>query len=112
MSGWLTWHRWTEVAPFIATTNSDKSSSYKVVFTAKRSSTENTSAIASVAATSLYISKLFAIRPNLWDSDWTLVEQSSRTDTLIDAVEDLWERVMHRADSLAGESWCIMVKRV
>ncbi|CAN9088433.1 unnamed protein product [Alternaria alternata] len=90
-----------EVAPFIATTNSDKSSSYKVVFTAKRLSTENTSAIASVAATSLYIAKLFAIRPNLWDSDWTLVEQSSRTDTLIDAVEDLWERVMHRADSLA-----------
>jgi hypothetical protein len=31
---------------------------------------------------------------------------------LIDAVEDLWERVMHRADSLAGESWCIMVNRV
>jgi hypothetical protein len=31
---------------------------------------------------------------------------------LIDAVEDLWERVMYRADSLACESWCIMVNRV
>ncbi|KAF7676959.1 hypothetical protein GT037_005171 [Alternaria burnsii] len=90
-----------EVAPFIATTNSDKSSSYIVVFTARRSSTVNPSAIASVTATSLYIAKLFAIRPSLWDSDWTLVEQSSRTDTLIDAVEDLWERMVHRADSLA-----------
>jgi hypothetical protein len=38
------------------------------------------------------------------ENKWMLVAQSGEMDTLVDAVEDLWEMVMHRAGSLAGKS--------
>ena len=62
---------------------------------------------ASVTAASLYRAKLFASEPSPLGSDWALVMQSGEMEILIDALEDLWEMVMHRAGSLAGEYyWC------
>ncbi|KAG9186504.1 hypothetical protein G6011_09612 [Alternaria panax] len=96
VKGWI-----IETAPLIKILKSNETVSYKVVFTARKPYTEHSLVLVSVIATSLYTARLFAVKPTGAGSDWTLVERSGETDTLIDAVEDLWERVMHRAGSLA-----------
>jgi hypothetical protein len=95
-----------ETAPLIAAEHFDKHTSYTVVFTARMSRTEISTAVASVTATSLYTAKLFAVTLDISASRWMLVEQSEEMDHLVDAIEDLWDRVMEKAGSLTGESCC------
>jgi hypothetical protein len=96
----------TETAPLIAAEHFDKDTSYTVVFTARKSCTEISTAVASVTATSLYTAKLITVTIDIYANRWMLVEQSEEMDHLVDAMEYLWDGVMEKAGSLTGESFC------
>ena len=61
-------------------------------------------ALRSVTSTTLHTAKLFAVTPTTSGNSWRLVEQSTETDSLVDAIDHLWDKAMHRVGRSTGKS--------
>jgi hypothetical protein len=70
-----------------------KYSTYRVI-TVRRTS-DNIETPVTFTNETLYTAKLFAVNGS---EEWTLLAQSGEAEYLTDAVEDLWEKVMGRAE--------------